>query len=95
MTEAPITRRFKKLVKDLWSWKISDRYQSGVADMLVLVNGMAHFVELKAEGKEPRPLQKKWGRDVVKIGGGEYHVVNSKAKAEQLARELLCLKKAK
>lgn len=43
---------------DILTYKLVSPGQSGVPDrILILSDGSVHFVELKAPGKKPRPLQ--------------------------------------
>ncbi len=37
----------KKDFPRAWKWKISDKYYSGIPDLLVLIDGKAIFMELK------------------------------------------------
>lgn len=49
-------------------WKFTVPSVSGVPDRIILYNGAAYFVETKAPGKKPRPLQQKIHRDLAKQG---------------------------
>lgn len=52
-------------------WKFTAPSVSGVPDRIILYKGTAYFVETKAPGKKPRPLQRKIHRDLAKQG---FHV---------------------
>lgn len=49
-------------------WKFTVPSTSGVPDRIILINGRAFFVETKAPGKKPRPLQLKIHRTMAKCG---------------------------
>lgn len=40
-----------------WCIKVLSTFVAGLPDRLVLIKGRAYFVELKSEGKVPRPIQ--------------------------------------
>lgn len=74
--EADVQARFNKWVKilkrlelDVWHKKLSDRYQSGLPDNVLIIKGQTFWVELKRPGKKPTKIQEKQGRDIVKSGG--------------------------
>lgn len=67
---------------DILTYKLVSPGQSGVPDrILILRDGSVHFVELKAPGKKPRPLQQS-----VFAKLNNYHhpvsVIDSKEKAK-------------
>ena len=49
-------------------WKFTVPSISGVPDRIILYHGKAYFVETKAPGKKPRPLQLKIHRTMKKQG---------------------------
>ena len=60
MTEAQLTKKVKKrceAVQDLYWYKVSDRFLSGVPDIYMIYQGQSAHIELKATGKKPRDLQ--------------------------------------
>lgn len=62
MSEAAVTIQVKKFLKtipktELWYWKVSDRFTAGVPDIVGCFCGLFFAIELKDQGKEPRPLQ--------------------------------------
>jgi hypothetical protein len=54
---------------DLKATKVSDRYQGGISDFLVCVNGIFVAVELKAQDKEPSAQQRLFIKETVGAGG--------------------------
>jgi hypothetical protein len=48
----------------------------GVADILVVKNGKAIFIEVRREKGKMSPEQHEFGRNVV-LAGGDYHIVRS------------------
>ncbi|MCB0421157.1 MAG: VRR-NUC domain-containing protein [Bdellovibrionales bacterium] len=75
MSEATITRKFKTYLKDLskshrvYSHKVSDRFSSGVPDYFVIINGYHLWIELKASGEKPRPIQNHTMARINEAGG--------------------------
>ena len=74
--EADVQKRFNKWVKilkklDLKAWhsKLSDRYQSGIPDNVLVFNKQTYWAELKRPGQQATKIQDKVGRDIVKAGG--------------------------
>lgn len=49
--------------------KLSDRYQSGLPDFLVIKDGEQKFFELKAWDKEPTPIQQNVAKRIIAAGG--------------------------
>ena len=71
MTEKQIEQKLCSKVKALGGMaiKINSLSMSGLPDRLVLLpGGKALFIELKAPGKEMRPLQVKRKRQLEKLG---------------------------
>lgn len=69
--------------------KLNDPRQSGLPDRLILTpNGKTYFVELKAPGKKPRPLQQLW-LDKLTHAGFTCYVVDTKKKADEVIHEIL------
>lgn len=62
MNEATLTRQVNEYLKafdrcELWYYKASDRYTSGVPDFIGNYRGHFFALELKATGKKPKPIQ--------------------------------------
>ena len=59
MKEKHLETKLKKTVEDLGGicWKLTSPGTTGVPDRICLKAGRAVFVELKAPGKKPRPIQ--------------------------------------
>jgi hypothetical protein len=70
MLERSVETELVKQVKNLGGicWKFTVPSTAGVPDRIILYNGKTYFVELKAPGKKPRPLQLKIHRDMKKQG---------------------------
>ena len=70
MTEAKITHYLKKRLKELkiFHIKLSDRYHSGIPDLYVANHGRSYWVELKAEGEQPTPIQLEFAKQLRKAG---------------------------
>lgn len=59
-----LTAKIKKLGG--LTFKFTSPNCAGVPDRIVILNGSIHFVELKAPGKRPRPLQAATFADLAK-----------------------------
>lgn len=61
MNERTIEHQLKKAVEASGGlcWKLVCPGTSGVPDRICLMNSQAVFVELKAPGKQPRPIQQR------------------------------------
>ncbi len=71
MLEKEIEQALGRAVKNIGGWclKLSCPGMDGVPDRLVLLpEGKCAFVELKAPGKKPRPLQIKRMRQLSSLG---------------------------
>ena len=71
MLEKEIEQALVRAVKNIGGWclKLSCPGMDGVPDRLVLLpEGKCAFVELKAPGKKPRPLQSKRMRQLSSLG---------------------------
>lgn len=51
-----------------WCIKILSTFAAGLPDRLVLIKGQAYFVEVKSEGKVPRPLQRVVHKKLERLG---------------------------
>jgi hypothetical protein len=69
------------------AYKFVSPGNDGVPDRLVLFpGGRVYFVELKAPGKKPRPLQIKQMRDIAALGC-DVRVIDSKEGVDAFVRE--------
>lgn len=60
MSEAKLTRKTKTLLDSLdniYYNKISDRFTSGIPDIIGVYYGIPFYIELKDVGQKPRKLQ--------------------------------------
>jgi len=65
MTEAYITKKVKEYLMELknhfgpafYFQKVSDRFTDGIPDYYITFRGKSLWLELKAPGERPRPLQ--------------------------------------
>jgi hypothetical protein len=60
----------------------------GVADITILWNGQAHFVELKAEDGRQSKAQKEW-QDKVNAAGFNYHLIRTFETWEKLLKMIM------
>jgi len=60
----------------------------GVADITILWQGKAYFVELKAEGGRQSKAQIEW-QDLVNANGFEYNLINTFETWQKLLRRIL------
>ena len=69
-SEKVLERNLNKEVKTLggWSIKILSNFITGLPDRLVLLNGRAYFIEVKSQGKTPRPIQRVIHRKLEALG---------------------------
>ena len=75
-TEAYITKKvmdhLKKLKKiekaSLYFRKVSDRFKSGIPDIEIIYRGAPCYIELKATGKKPTPIQRREIDERIKSG---------------------------
>jgi hypothetical protein len=80
MRERDIENHLRNQIKKLGgiAYKFESPGNAGVPDRLVLLpGGRLHFVELKAPGKKPTPLQLSQHRKIQKVGF-EVHILDSK-----------------
>lgn len=67
--------------------KLESASSRGMPDRIVIYRGQIVFVELKAPGWEPRPLQREVHEDLIKAGA-RVRVIDSYAGVDSLLREL-------
>lgn len=88
MTEKQIELKLVKEVTALNGWcpKLFSPGTSGMPDRIVLLpNGRAFFVELKAPGKKPRPLQERVHEKLRELGFDVY-VIDSFEKINEVLK---------
>lgn len=71
-TEGGFSDRVTRALKDQGAFVRkfqATRFASGMPDLIVIVNGITAFVELKREGKELTPLQRQTMVSIAKHGG--------------------------
>jgi len=66
-----VLTRLKK-VKHLWVHKVSDRWISGIPDLLLCYHGRFIAIELKVPGKKATRLQNHVLKEIHKAGGRVY-----------------------
>ncbi len=69
-------------------WKFVSPGHNGVPDRIVLYHGTVTFVELKAPGQKPRPLQEHRHAEIMSQGI-DVLVVDSRASADDAVRRIL------
>jgi hypothetical protein len=78
MLERDVERKARELAKRrgclLFKWVSPGR--AGVPDRILFVPGAVHFIEFKAPGKKPTPLQKVM-HDRLRALGASVHVIDS------------------
>ncbi len=90
MLEKEIEQALVRAVKNIGGWclKLSCPGMDGVPDRLVLLpEGKCAFVELKAPGKKPRPLQIKRMRQLSALGFSRY-VIDGKEQIQAVLDEI-------
>ena len=90
--------QFKQRVIDMirteypgsWFKKISDRFQSGIPDILGCLNGFFFAIELKVPGKKADPLQA-YELEKIQAAGGISAVCSSLDQVRNVLENLLSL----
>lgn len=72
--KAQIIRMIKKEFPKAWVWKVSDKFYSGIPDLLVLINGYALFLEIKFGDNNLTKLQEYTIKQIRKAGIAAYEV---------------------
>lgn len=70
--EATLTKKVKEWLdtqEDIFYYKASDRYQKGVSDFIICVDGIFVAAELKAAGGIASPHQKLFIKEIQRAGG--------------------------
>jgi len=90
MAEKTITKKTKALlesIKDLWFFKVSDRFSAGIPDFIGVYRGIFFAIELKDKGKKPTKLQF-WIMDKIREAGGKAIWTDKIDDVEDLLRRL-------
>lgn len=73
MTESELQRKVLRMIKkefpELWCYKASDKWISGLPDVMGCFLGSFFAIELKRPGEKPRPLQDYVMNSIKKAGG--------------------------
>lgn len=81
--KANVMRMLKKEYPLAWVWKISDKFYSGIPDLLILISGRALFIELKTLEGETTKLQDHTIAEIRKRGI-EAHVARSVKEVKEI-----------
>ena len=90
MREKTIEEKFKERAKKegYLAWKFISIGNDGVPDRIVLMPGArVYFVEVKAPGKELRPLQRKRKRELERLGFKVF-VLDAIEKIDEIIEEI-------
>lgn len=71
-TEGELTKKVKQWLSkqpDVFYYKSSDRYKSGIPDILACANGIFIAIELKKDGGTATPHQELFIKEVIRAGG--------------------------
>lgn len=84
MQETDIEKTLVRAVDEIGgkAFKFTSPGNAGVPDRVVLLNGKAYFIELKAPGQKLRPLQE-YRRKQLEELGFEVYVIDSAAGVEE------------
>lgn len=74
--QTKIIKWIKKTYPDAWVWKISDKWYSGVPDLMVINDTRHIFIEIKQKKGRLTPLQHYTIKAIINAGG-EAHVARS------------------
>lgn len=83
--EGYLRRRVMAAGGECWKWTSPGK--SGVPDRVVVLAGQVVFVETKAEGKKPRPLQLVRHREL-RAAGADVRVIDTREQVNDLITEL-------
>lgn len=88
--EKRIEQYFCEQVKQIggYAMKITSPGLAGVPDRLVLFNGVAVFVELKAPTEEPKKRQKAVHRKLERLGF-PVRIINSREQVDEFMKEVM------
>lgn len=90
MNESQLTRRVGRMLREefpgVWSYKVSDRFRSGLPDFLLCVDGQLIGVELKVGNNKPTRLQKYY-IDKINASGGRARVCRSVSEVRDFLME--------
>lgn len=78
LSESQIQSRFIKLLKnthpDAWVVKLSDKWVSGIPDVLMVKDGVANFYEIKSDRGEVSKIQKETHKQLKEAGASVFIV---------------------
>lgn len=78
-----IIKHLKKNYPGIWYWKISDKFYSGIPDLLVIYKGRHIFFELKTVKGKATKLQL-YTIEQIRQAGGEAYVVRTPKEVDQV-----------
>jgi hypothetical protein len=81
-----VMRMIKRNFPMAWVWKISDQWVSGIPDLLIILDGIHFFIELKIEGGKVQKIQEYTINSINKAGGRAF-VCRSEQEVFQILRE--------
>lgn len=71
-----VIKYIKKGYSSAWIYKTADRWQSGIPDLLMCINGRFYAIELKAGRNNPTKLQQ-YVLNKIRTAGGRAKVCRS------------------
>lgn len=81
-----VFRYLKSNYPGIWLWKISDKFTSGIPDVLCIYNGRHIFFELKTPKGSTTKLQD-FTIDQINKAGGEAYVIKSLDQIDEVLSE--------
>lgn len=78
----------KKKFPSVWVYKTTDRWVSGIPDLLLCQNGQLIAIELKRKGEKPKKIQEHTLQDIA-AAGGTVAVCYSAKEVEQVLKEVI------
>lgn len=80
-------KRYLKTITGLWFWKVSDRYTSGIPDIVGCYKGLFFAIELKIKGNSVTKIQQ-YTIDKVKKCEGNAFVCHSLNEVKKCIAEI-------
>lgn len=89
MRESKIEKKLKDEAKRIGALcvKLVPTFHSGLPDRMVLYKGGTWFIELKAPGKKPRPIQISFSKELSKAGH-QVEVLDTIEEVESFIRKI-------
>lgn len=81
-----VLRMISKEFPNAWVWKTSDRFTSGIPDLLIINMGCHIFIELKTGAGSVKPIQE-FTIGQIKKSGGQAFVCRSVAEVKEVINE--------